>query len=90
MGRRQKHGSVPSSNHRLDIRVEAEKGDPSGMLSQGTTSKRWKYGDKRVRTGEVRQGAGLYNSRSALCSVRITEEQRESGHHRYHASKCGV
>lgn len=39
MGRRQKHGSVPSSNHRLDIRVKAEKGDPSGMLSQGTTSK---------------------------------------------------
>lgn len=26
MGRRQKHGSVPSSNHRLDIRVKAEKG----------------------------------------------------------------
>lgn len=77
-------------NHRVDFRVKAGKGDHNGMLSPSTTSKSMEKWNKRIKTGEVRQGARLYHSGSARCSAGVSEEQRETGPQSYHACKCGV
>lgn len=62
------------------LELRQKRGTPVGCSVRAQPQRAWKYGDKRVRTGEVRQGVGLYNSGSAQCSVRITEEQRETGY----------
>lgn len=73
------------------LELRQKRGTPVGCSVRAQPQRAWKYGDKRVRTGEVRQGGGtLYNSGSAQFSVRVIEEQRETGLHSYHAYNVGL
>lgn len=81
---------VPAGITELTLELRQEKGTTMGCSARAQLQRAWKSGNKRIKTGEVRQGARLYHSGSAQCSVGVSEEQRETGHQSYHACKCGV